>query len=69
MDFASAKAWPAQWVVMGNNVIKQLAKGKLPSYRSQLGRGRLPSEGKGHTSESCRVRQKINDLANYVQGE
>jgi hypothetical protein len=28
-----------------------------------LGRGRLPSEGKGHTFESCRVRHKINYLA------
>ena len=29
----------------------------------------LPSEGKGHTFESCRVRQNINNLADCVRCE
>jgi hypothetical protein len=28
----------------------------------------LPSEGKGHTFESCRVRHKINDLTHEACG-
>jgi hypothetical protein len=30
----STKACPAQWPVIDNTAIKQLAKGKLPSHRS-----------------------------------
>jgi hypothetical protein len=63
MDSLSTKACPAQWLVMDNRVIKRLAKGKLPAHRSQLELGRLPSEGGGHTFESCRVRHLI--FANF----
>jgi hypothetical protein len=35
----------------------------VESVVSRLAAWPLPSEGKGHTFESCRVRHKINDLA------
>ena len=42
----------------------QSAKWGLEAPVAQLDRA-LPSEGKGHTFESCRVRHIFNDLLNF----
>ena len=50
--------WPAEPLPIS----VQSAKGGVHAPVAQLDRA-LPSEGKGHTFESCRVRQNINGVA------
>jgi hypothetical protein len=57
--------------VIDDNAMKRLAKGRLPSRQPAQSLGLLPSEGEGHTFESCRVRhfgyRRFRDVKNDMR--